>query len=150
MLSSNSRKIDEKSMPEGKDGKPGLPIKKKARIVSEDGDKSHGEGNGESEDLQGPSQDGFSFNPTDNQGSIKAMENSNKAELSGSTIEKVKIAAPTCAPRTKSAFGSLGRRGSTPKSRICESQTAKEESLPRPKGSLSNSVKEEEYPESPT
>ena len=52
--SPNSRKVGEKSMPEGKDGKPGLPIRKKARIVSEDGDISHGEGNGESEDLQGP------------------------------------------------------------------------------------------------
>jgi hypothetical protein len=41
-------------------------------------------------------------------------EEGNKTEVSGSTTEKVKITAPTGAPRTKSAFGSLGRRGSTP------------------------------------
>ena len=56
-------------------------------------------------------------------------EEGNKTEVSGSTTEKVKIAAPTRAPRTKSAFGSLGRRGSTPNPEY-ESQTAKEESLP--------------------
>ena len=43
------------------------------------------------------------------------MGESNKGEVSGSTIEKVKIAAPTRAPRANLQFGSsLGRRGSTP------------------------------------
>ena len=111
----NSRRKGETSMPEGKDEKPKSPIRKKPRIESDDNENSHGEGNGESEkDLPGLSQDGISTVHTDDQGNINVTEEGNKTEVSGSTTEKVKIAAPTCAPRTKSAFGSLDRRGLTP------------------------------------
>ena len=111
----NSRRKGETSMPEGKDEKPKSPIRKKLGIKSDDNENSHGEGNGESKkDLPGPSQDGISTEHTDDQGNINVTEEGNKTEVSGSTTEKVKIAAPTRAPRTKSAFGSLGRRGSTP------------------------------------
>ena len=114
VLSHKSRKVGEKSMPQGKDEKPGLPIKKKARIVS-DGENNHEEGNGVSEDLQGPSQDGISVNHTDNQGNINVTGTSNEAEVSGSTAEKAKIAASTRSPGTNLVFGSsLGRRGWTP------------------------------------
>jgi hypothetical protein len=121
-VSPNFRRKCESSMPKGKDEKLNSPIKKKPRIESDD-EKNHGEGNGESEKvLQGPSQDGFSVNHTDNQGNIYSNEDSNKTEVGGLTTGKLKVTSQGRTPRTKIAPGSLARRGWTPNPQYTKSE----------------------------